>query len=158
MTESTSLLCEMSISTATAIITAAVAVLVALITGGQWVTNRARLRHELFDRRYALYEQIAGFIAEILTSGKIPQGEPDGFLRRTKTAYFAFACDNDIKVIITEIYEKVADLQALEATLETLGGKERKKNMEDQRAVKDWLKKTQNSLEKRFEKYLKLMH
>src|SRR5688572_11465506 len=96
----------MSLATATAVTTAAVAVLVAVITFGRWITNRARLRHELFDRRYAAYEQIAGFIAEILASGRVPQGEPEGFLRRTKTAYFVFACDNDIKVLVRDIYQK----------------------------------------------------
>ncbi len=146
----------MDIATATTIITTLVAVLVALITWSQWATNRARLRHELFDRRYEVYEQIAAFIAEILTSGRVPQGEPEGFRHRTKTAYFLFACDNDIKVLITEISQKAADLQGWEATLESLSGEERQKNLEAQRAVKDWLKQTLDSLETRFEKYLKL--
>ena len=146
----------MDIATATTIITTLVAVLVALITWSQWATNRARLRHELFDRRYEVYEQIAAFIAEILTSGRVPQGEPEGFRHRTKTAYFLFACDNDIKVLITEISKKAADLQEGEATLESLSEEERQKNLEAQRAVKDWLKQTLDSLETRFEKYLKL--
>ncbi len=146
----------MDIATATTIITTLVAVLVALITWSQWATNRARLRHELFDRRYEVYEQIAAFIAEILTSGRVPQGEPEGFRHRTKTAYFLFACDNDIKVLITEISQKAVELHALEATFDSLSGEERKSNLEAQRAVKDWLKQTLDSLETRFEKYLKL--
>lgn len=146
----------MSITTATAVMTAAVAVLVAIITWGQWVTNRARLRHELFDRRYAVYEQIAGFIAEILISGSVPKGEPEGFSRRTKTAYFAFSCDNDVKLLIKDIYQKAVELHALEATLESLRDDERKKNVEAQRAVKNWFEETLGSLETRFEKYLKL--
>jgi hypothetical protein len=149
---------DMTMTTATAVITAAVAVLVAVITLGQWVTNRARLRHELFDRRYSVYENIAGFVAEILISGKVPVGEPEGFSRRTKTAYFVFECDNDVKVLITEIYRHAVNLHALEATLETLTGDERKRNVEAQRVEKEWFQQTLGSLETRFEKYLKLAH
>jgi hypothetical protein len=148
----------MNIATATAVTTALVAVLVAVITWGQWVTNRARLRHELFDRRYAVYEQITGFIADILMSGTVPAGEPEGFSRRTKTAYFVFACDSDVKVLIRQIYEKAVELHALEATLESLRGEERAKNVEAQRVVKNWLQETLSSLEGRFEKYFKLTH
>ena len=148
----------MDIPSATALTTAAVAVLVTVITGGQWLTNRARLRHELFDRRYAVYENIAVFVAEILISGKVPDGEPEGFSRRTKTAYFVFECDNEVKALITEIYQHAVKLHALDATLETLTGDERKRNVESQRAVKDWFQQTLGSLEARFEKYLKLKH
>jgi uncharacterized membrane protein len=148
----------MDIPTATAVTTALVAVIVAVVTGGQWITNRARLRHELFDRRYAVYEQIASFIAEILISGKVPQGEPEAFSRRTKTAYFVFECDKEVKALITEIYQQAVKLHALDATLEGLMGDERKKNVESQRVVKDWFQQTLGSLEARFEKYLKLEH
>jgi hypothetical protein len=148
----------MTVGTATAVTTAVVAVLVAIITWGQWVTNRARLRHELFERRYAVYEQITGFIADILISGTVPAGEPEGFSRRTKTAYFVFACDNDVKVLVRQIYEKAVELHALEATLESLKGGERTKNVEAQRTVKDWLQTTLGSMEGRFEKYFKLTH
>ncbi len=148
----------MDIPSATALTTALIAVIVAVITGGQWLTNRARLRHELFDRRYAVYEKIAGFIAEILISGKVPEGEPEGFSRRTKTAYFVFECDKDVKALITEIYQHAVKLHALDVTLEGLTGDERKRNVDSQRAVKDWFQQTLGSLEVRFEKYLKLEH
>lgn len=123
----------MDLTTTITLVTVGVAIIVALITWGQWVTNRARLRHELFDRRYAVYEQIAAFIAEILISGGVPDGEPENFSRRTKTAYFIFACDDSVKVFVTEIYKKAAELHALEAALETLSGNERKRNVQAQR-------------------------
>jgi hypothetical protein len=102
------------------------------------VTNRARLRHELFDRRYAVYEDISRFIAEILISGKVPQGEPEGFLRRTNKAYFVFECDNDVKALTTEIYQHAVKLHALDAMLDNLSGDECKRNVESQMAVKVW--------------------
>lgn len=148
----------MDIPTATAVTTALVAVIVTVITGGQWLTNRARLRHELFDRRYAVYEQIAAFVAGILISGKVPEGEPEGFSRRTKTAYFVFGSDREVKALITEIYQQAVKLHTLDATLEGLTGDERKNNIESQREVKKWFGETLGELETRFEKYLRLKH
>lgn len=147
----------MNITVFTAIITALVMVLVAIITWREWQTNRARLRHELFDRRYATYEKITGFIAEILTSGGVPRGEPEGFLRRTKTAYFVFACDDDVKGLIKDIYEQAVKLHELEATFDSLTGNERKENVKEQREVKNWFAETLGSLETIFGNYLKLI-
>ena len=148
----------MSINTTIAVITASVAVLVAIITWRDWATNRARLRHELFERRYAVYEQIATFLATVLQQGGIPEGEPESFLRKTKTAYFVFAGDSDVKDLISEIYKKAIDLHAWEATEEGLVGEELKKNIQDQRVIKDWFAKTLDSMESLFAKYLSLKH
>lgn len=148
----------MDIPTATAITTAAVAILVAIITWRQWVTNRARLKHELFDRRYEVYEKVAAFLAEVLQAGRVPAGREFEFLRETKRAFFVFDCDTDIKALVTEIYRKAVDLHALDATLEGLSGEERTKNIEKQREIKNWFESTLTSLEIKFEKYLRLEH
>ena len=147
----------MSITTATAITTAAIAVLVAIITWRQWITNRARLRHELFDRRYAVYEQITGFLADVLQGGRVPEGEPEGFIRLAKKAYFVFACDSEIRDLVSEIYRKAIDLHALEETLND-DHNERASNIQKQREIKNWYQDTLNEAETRFEKYLSLSH
>lgn len=148
----------MNVDSATAITTASIAVLVAIITWREWATNRARLRHELFERRYAVYEKIAAFLARVLQEGRIPTGEPEGFLRATKTAYFVFGSDKDIKGFLSEVYRNALQLHALEVTLEPLRGEERTKNIEDQRVIKDWFMEALNSLEVRFDRYLSLKH
>ena len=58
----------------TTVITTIIAALVAVITWQQWITNQARLRHELFDRRYALFEQIAGFVAGVVQDRAVQPG------------------------------------------------------------------------------------
>jgi hypothetical protein len=148
----------LEISSATAITTAAVAVLVAIITWREWVTNRSRLRHELFERRYAVYEQIGAFLAKVLQEGRVPKGEPEQFLRSTKTAYFVFGSDAAVKLFIEEIFSKAAHLHALDATLDSLRGEERSRCIESQMAIKEWFRKELGSLEDRFEKYLSLQH
>ena len=148
----------MDVHTATAITTAAVAILVAIITWRQWVTNRARLKHELFERRYAIYEKIAAFLSEVLQAGRVPSGREQEFLRETKRAFFVFDCDSEVKNLVTVIYQHAVHLHALDAELEGLGGKDRTENVEKQREIKDWFQATLGSLEEQFEKYLCLEH
>ena len=148
----------MDVPTATAITTAAVAILVAIITWRQWITNRARLKHELFERRYLVYEKIAGFLSEVLQAGRVPTGRDYEFLRETKRAYFVFDCDTDVKNLVTEIYRHAVHLHALDAELAALGGNERTGNLGKQREIKDWFQSTLSSMEEKFEKYLRLEH
>jgi len=146
------------IAVATTITTAIVAILVGIITWGQWATNRARLKHELFDRRYQVYERITAFLAEVLQAGRVPVGREFEFLRETKRAYFVFDCDVDVKTLVTDIYGHAVDLHALDASLDGLSGSERTKNIERQREIKNWFEATLTSLEAKFEKYLRLEH
>lgn len=144
--------------TATAIASVSVAIAVAIITWRQWITNRDTLKHQLFDRRYAIYEQIAGFLAEIAQTGTIrPMGDID-FLQRTKQAYFVFSCDPNVKYLLSQIYKHAVDLHALDAELSSETGTARHENIEKQRAIKNWFSETLKELEMRFEKFLRLDH
>lgn len=148
----------MDILTATTVVTSLVAVLVAIITLRQWLTDRARLKHELYVRRYEIYEKIAAFPAQIGISGRVEPGTDLQFLRDTKQAYFVFGCDRSVKELVSSIYTRAVDLHALEAELPGLDGAERSENIERQREIKEWFRSTLASLEGRFEKYLKLDH
>jgi len=145
-------------STATAVITAIVAVLVAIVTWRQWLTDRARLKHELFLRRYAIYEKIAAFPAEIGRSGRVEAGADIQFLKDTKQAYFVFGCDREVKNLVSSIYSHAVDLHALEAERPGLTGEARSENIQKQRQIKEWFQSTLSSLESNFEKYLRLNH
>jgi hypothetical protein len=137
---------------------AAIAVLVAIITWGQWRTNRARLRHELFDRRYKIYAEIAAFLVGVLQSGRVEPGGDSEFLRQTKQAYFAFGGDVAIRDLVDEIYQHAVQLQTLQAKEVGLSGAALNSNLNRQTEVKQWFQAALNSLEPRFEKYLRLRH
>lgn len=134
------------------LLTPLIAVLAAYIAWQQWRTNHLRLKHELFDRRYALFEKITSFIAEILVQGKVPANAETRFLRETKTAIFLFG--KEIQEFIEEIYRKGADLHALEAMLENLQGDERVRNAAKQREIKDWFSTQLNGCAARFSRFL----
>lgn len=148
----------MAAETSTAIASVSIAIAVALITRRQWITARDSLKHELFDRRYAIYERIAAFLAEVLQSGTVSPGRDVAFLQETKTAYFVFACDKAVKKLVSDIYGAAVNLHALEAELPTLSDAARTKNIERQRQIKDEFSEILGSLETRFEKYLRLAH
>lgn len=138
------------IATATAIVTTMVAVLVAAITWGQWRTNRARLRHELFDRRYDAYEKIAGFVANVCTSGCVEPGSDVEFLRQTKQAYFIFGCDRPVRDFLDAIYKHAVTLQTLQKKEEHLSGASATANVEKQDEEKEWFRAVLTSLQDRF--------
>lgn len=149
----------MNIATASAIATTGIAVLVGIIKWRQWITNRARLRHELFDRRYAIYEQIAGFVATVIQNGTITTGAEINFLRQTKCAHFTFGGDKAVKQLVGDIYKRGVLLQTLQSRQKTLPiGDARNRNVDEQGEVLRWFRTTLSSLEQLFEKYLNLEH
>lgn len=72
------------------IITTTVAILVAIITFGQWLNARNQLKLALFEKCYAVYENIASYLAETLQNGRIAVETGVQFLRDTKKHIFYF--------------------------------------------------------------------
>jgi hypothetical protein len=141
-----------------AVITTVIAALVGVITLRQWLTDRARLKHELFDRRYAIYEKIAALPAEIMLSGTVRRGADLQFLQDTKLAYFAFGCDEAVKGVVDKLYGLTVDLLAAETEFSRLTGEDRSRNLDEQVSIKQDIAAALGSLPGIFTKYLKLGH
>jgi ribosomal protein L29 len=140
----------------TALLTPTIAIFGSIITWQQWATNRDKLKHELFERRYQVYEKIAGFVANILITGGVEPGKDMQFLVETKSVSFLF--NEDIKSLVSEIYQKATMLHALEAELSAEAGEARTRNIEKQRQIKEWYSETLNKFETKFSPFLKLKH
>jgi hypothetical protein len=138
-----------------ALLTPTVAILGIYIAVQQWLTNRRRLKLELFDRCYEVFEKIKKFIASILTSGRVEEGADIQFLRDTKSALFLF--DDKIVKLASEIYERAIRLHALEAT-ERTAGDNLEANLNKQDEIKKWYQDQLQDIDKSFKKYLKLKH
>jgi hypothetical protein len=67
-----------------------IAFLVFLITGLQWFTNQKRLKHELFDRRYAQFDAVRTFLGNLM-SGKMDAETETAFLLATKGIRFTYS-------------------------------------------------------------------
>ncbi|MBQ0759928.1 MAG: hypothetical protein KBT72_09750 [Zhongshania sp.] len=140
------------------ILTITLAVIVAIITFGQWQTSREAQKLALFEMRYEVYEKITGFIARILIDGTVESRADQDFLRDTKNAYFLFSGDVKVSALISEIYKKAIDLHCLEALQDSLPDEERFRNIEKQGDIKIWMSSTLSSMEMYFEKHLLLKH
>lgn len=138
------------------ILTVTIAAIVAIITFGQWQSARMKLRYELFEKRYGVYEKITGFLASVAITGRVEAGAEVTLLQETKRAHFLFSGDADIKQLISRIYGNAVDLWALQAELENLNGDSRSQNIQRQREIKDALESELHSAEAQFEKYLLL--
>ncbi|MBI5886675.1 MAG: hypothetical protein HZB85_08890 [Deltaproteobacteria bacterium] len=94
-----------------ALLTPVIVVLGGYIALRQWLTSKDKLKFELYDKRYAVFENITGFIASILRSGSVTKGADIQFLRDTKQVVFLF--DDKIKKLTDEMYRKAIDLERL---------------------------------------------
>jgi len=134
------------------LLTPTIALLAAYIAWQQWRTNHLRLKHELFERRYKLYETITAFIAGILARGKVEPNSEMQFLRDTKTVVFLF--DKDIQRFIKEIYSNAVELYTLGNMENALTGQELVHNVDKQREIKDWFSEQLNTCTVRFSLFL----
>jgi len=119
------------------------------------VPGDEKLRHELFDRRYAIYEKIGGFLADVIQRGRVEPGSDVEFLRQTKQAHFLFGGDPEMKALLDDIYEHAARLHALQAKEASLRGYALEVNIDKQTDIKKWFQDTSISLQYRFDKYLR---
>lgn len=123
----------------------------------QGVINKNRLKHELFEKRYAIYEKIGFYISEILISGTVKAGSDIEFLRDTKASALLF--DSRIEKLVSQIYQKSVELHCLETELDALTSDvSRKENVRKQSEINDWLKEQLSSMPSLFEEYLHLEH
>ena len=66
-----------------ALLTPTIIVFGILIAFLQWRTNRNRLKHELFDRRYKQFEAVRDYLSSILSNGRVKSEDNFMFLSET---------------------------------------------------------------------------
>lgn len=142
----------------TALLTPTIAILGIYIAYQQWYTNRNKLKIDLFDKRFQIFESIKKFIANILTSGKVEDGDAIQFLRDIKSVRFLFEDNADILKLTNEIYTKANKLHALEKTESKSSGEDLKKNLDKQDEIMKWYQEQLINIDEIFKKYLILKH
>ena len=120
----------------------------------QWRTNRNRLKHELFDRRYKQFEAVRDYLGSMLTSGRVENNLI--FLSQTRGMEFLF--DEDICKFVHEIQSTASMITALNDELSSTSGKNRKRVAQDKAAAFAKLNEYNKCLESRFSSYLTLKH
>jgi hypothetical protein len=93
-----------------ALLTPAIAVLTAVIAVAQSYLAKAKYRHELYERRSAIYKATMKFIAQVTSKGlDLTEAHT---LRDTSEVAFLFK-GKQIPAFLEELYEKTVDLDAL---------------------------------------------
>lgn len=80
-----------TVSFLTALATPSIALMALAFAALQWHTNRNRLRHELFDRRYQQYDAVKSFLGNLGSLGKMTSEAEIAFLKETKGMRFTFS-------------------------------------------------------------------
>ncbi len=100
-----------------ALLTPVVAVLGFFIAYRQWRLAQNKLKLDLFDRRYKVFDAAKDFIFSVISAGKANDPEIFKFLVATKEAKWLLSSDV-AEYLDKQIYHKALDLQCLEAELD----------------------------------------
>ena len=141
-----------------ALLTPTIAVVGIGIAVLQWKTNRNRLKHELFDRRYEQFVAVRDFLGSIMGAGKALESKQTEYLLKTRGLQFIY----DQKLadyLYSNIWCPAIDLACLQDELEGVPvGEERSKNVGLQSDIKKKLHQELRDLDRLFSKYLQLRH
>ena len=141
-----------------ALLTPTIAIIAVYIGWQQWRTNRNKLKLDLFDRRFAVYDAARTLIGRVITQSHAKNEQIFEFLGGTREA--AFLLDKQIaEYLFKELHHKASLLLTLHSELEGLPvGEERTKNIEHRRQVRNWFEQQYDVLDEKFSKYIQLEH
>ena len=85
------------------------AIVALTITYRQYRLERVKFRHELYEKRLAIYDSTMRLLSNILRTGKVEFEELVQFLRETNQSRFLLG--KDISDYLDELYKKGVDLE-----------------------------------------------
>jgi hypothetical protein len=100
-----------------ALLTPTIAVLTVVIAVAQYRLAKAKFRHELYERRSAVFKATMKFIAQVTSGGNAKLDELQTFLRDTSEAPFLFT-NRQIQPFLDSLYKRGADLYTTKHRLE----------------------------------------
>jgi len=140
-----------------ALLTPIIAIIAAYIACQQWRTNRNKLKLDLFDRRFAVYDAARNLVRDVLTQAHLSDEQLLTF--RAKTGEASFLLNQGIARYLTdEMWEKAAALNRLWSAMSNLAGAERQENERQQREIRVWFESQLKVLEAKFAKFLGVEH
>nr|WP_320136637.1 hypothetical protein [uncultured Amphritea sp.] len=132
----------------TALIPIALAALGSYIAIQQYRTNRQKLKIELFEKRYAIYDAVREYMGAIIRKRHSNENEQQQFLVETKGAAFLF--DDEIIKFIEDVWQNSIDMG--EWHEDELPSTHAQEEADDMR----WFLAEFGKLNERFSKYMRL--
>lgn len=141
-----------------ALLTPIVAVLGSLIAYRQWRLAQNKLKLDLFDRRFSVYDAARTLLASIMTSGKAKDDVIFKYMVATREAKWLLS-PAVAEYLDKQLYHKALDLQCLASELEGVGvGDVRTQNVRKQAEIKKWFMAQYEVLDEHFAPFLRLQH
>ncbi len=138
-----------------ALLTALTALLALWIAYHQYRTNRSKLRLDLYERRFRVFDAVRDLLAIVGRDGALELKDVQGFVAGTSEATFLFGAD--IVAYIEELRLKAADLRRVHRTLANTAlpvGAERSQAATEDAALITWFAEQFEESKKRFARYL----
>ena len=117
-------------------------------------TNSKRLKHELYDKRFAIYNATRIFLRDIVVKNSVSDEMLIKYWSGINPAHFLL--DNDLATYLEEIEQKAIDLQTIQIEAQDFG----KSSIQalERGELKKWFYKQISILNKIFLPYLNLEH
>ena len=135
------------------------AVLALWIAYQQYRTNRSKLRLDLYERRFRVFDAVRDLLATVGRDGAFELKDLQDFVAGTSEATFLFGAD--IVAYIEELRLKAADLRRVHRTLADTAlpvGPERSQAATDDAELIKWFTEQFEESKRRFAKYLDFRH
>jgi hypothetical protein len=104
-----------------ALLTPTIAVLTVVIAVAQYRLAKAQFRHELYERRSAVFKATMKFIAQVTSGGNAKLDELQTFLRDTTEVAFLFETRQEIQPFLDALYEQGLLVRSYNSLLECEG-------------------------------------
>ena len=145
----------MNIPTATLILTGTIGCVTSYIAVQQWLTAKNKLRLDLFDRRFPVFEATMKLVSIAIQKGDIPDEARRAFLIATRGAQFLF--DQKLQDYCDVLAKEAISVRVGEQMMDYLPvGDRRTKSAEAWAERMEWFTEQMDEIPKRFAPFLKI--
>jgi len=139
------------------IATVVISLAITYIAWQQWQIARTKLRLDLFDRRYKVYDATRRFVGTIVGDATFPDAQLWAFVLGTSDAEFLF--EPDVVAYLAQIRSRAIDMRTHQQVFEPLPvGEERSRHVQAQHDELIWFTHQLTEMTKVFSPYLSFSH
>ncbi len=140
----------------TALLVPTIALFGAFIAYQQWRTAREKLKLDLFDKRFAVYDTARNFIGNIVTQGKVTDEQFFVFLNGTIEAKWLFG-NGIANYLKNNLYDPARELQGIQFELSAqTADKDQQSNLKRMFEIIKAFGDELNGIEQLFDEFLQL--
>lgn len=145
----------LDIPTVTLILTGAIGCVTVYIAWQQWQTAKNKLRLDIFDRRYPVFEAALKLVSIAVQKGDVPDEARRGFVIATRGVQFLF--DQKLQDYCGTLAKEAINVRFGEKMMDVLPvGNQRRQTAEAWEERMKWFTKQMDEIPKRFAPFLRI--